>query len=333
MQSSSDLFPVALISAEFCGDLSEDIYRLKPANSPDMSVELAVTRLGLASAVHEYGQASKRGVPVILVHGSFANRRFWYSARAFGLGAYLARAGYDVWIAEMRGHGVSQRNEDWRNNRVVDYARYDLPAVGAFVAEQSGQTPHWLGHSLGGVSLAAALGGGYLDPQRVASLALFASQVTRRFWPLRIPAMGFLARLFLRCCGSVSGPRLKRGPEDEPLGVATDLLRWHAPNGRFGVGKEDWWAGLNAVRTPLLAAAGALDEHDPVAECRELFDQFGSPTKRFMVLGRNGGMRGDYGHVDMLAGKSAEAEVWPVIQTWLRECSHVPTAQVASVSG
>ena len=39
MQSSSNLFPVALISAERRGDLSEDVYRLKPGNSPDASVE------------------------------------------------------------------------------------------------------------------------------------------------------------------------------------------------------------------------------------------------------------------------------------------------------
>ncbi|BBP64145.1 hypothetical protein PHLH5_16860 [Pseudomonas sp. Cab53] len=80
MQSSSNLFPVALISAERRGDLSEDVYRLKPGNSPDYSVELAVTRLGMADA----GQT--RGVPVILLHGSFSNRRFWYSPRASAWG-------------------------------------------------------------------------------------------------------------------------------------------------------------------------------------------------------------------------------------------------------
>lgn len=50
MQSSSKLFPVALVSAELRGDLVEDVYRLKPNNSPDRSVELALTRLGLAGA-------------------------------------------------------------------------------------------------------------------------------------------------------------------------------------------------------------------------------------------------------------------------------------------
>ena len=46
MQSSSELFPVALVSAELRGDLSEDVYRQKPGISPDFTVKLAVPRLG-----------------------------------------------------------------------------------------------------------------------------------------------------------------------------------------------------------------------------------------------------------------------------------------------
>ena len=181
MQSSSNLFPVALISAERRGDLSEDVYRLKPGNSPDGTVELAVTRLGLADV------AQSRGIPVVLVHGSFSNRRFWYSPKGIGLGAYLARQGFDVWIPEMRGHGLSRRNQDYARNRVADYARYDLPAIAAFVREQSAQVPHWIGHSLGGTTLAAALGGQYLGAPAVASVALFGCQVSRTYWPLKIP--------------------------------------------------------------------------------------------------------------------------------------------------
>src|SRR5690606_30956891 len=143
MQSSSELFPVALLSAELRADLSEDVYLLKPGKSPDPSVELALTRLGRAD------QSGPRGVPVVLLHGSFSNRRFWYSPRCLGAGPYLARLGFDVWLVEMRGHGLSPRNRDYRRNRLGDYVRHDLPAIAAFVMEQSGQRPHWVGHSMG----------------------------------------------------------------------------------------------------------------------------------------------------------------------------------------
>jgi pimeloyl-ACP methyl ester carboxylesterase len=311
MQSSSELFPVALISAERRGDLTEDVYRLKPGNSLDFTVELTVTRLGQGA------NPDVRGVPVILLHGSFSNRRFWYSPKGIGLGAFLARAGFDVWIPEMRGHGLSARNEAYRHNRVADYARYDLPAIAAFVCEQSGQRPHWIGHSLGGTTLAAALGGHYIGAEQAASAALFGSQITRRYWPLKVPPLQWSTRLLLKRFEHVSGPRFKRGPEDEPMGIVLESMRWHGLFGRFGDGKDDWWSGLRQVQVPLLCVAGAGDDQDPEWACRELFEQFGSEHKAFFCLGREQGFSENFGHVQMLVSKAAQREVWPWVADWL----------------
>ncbi|MFC6336368.1 alpha/beta fold hydrolase [Pseudomonas sp. CCM 7891] len=313
MQSSSDLFPVALISAERRGDLSEDAYRLKPGNSPDGTVELVLTRLGLADA------PQSRGVPVVLLHGSFSNRRFWYSPKGIGLGAYLARQGFDVWIPEMRGHGLSRRNQNYAKNRVADYARYDLPAIAAFVCEQSGQVPHWIGHSLGGITLAAALGGQYLGAPAVASVALFGCQVSRAWWPLKIPLVEWGARFILKRFSRLSGTRLKRGPEDEPIGLALETMRWHGLFGRFGDAEGDWWAGLAEVGVPLLAVSAAGDYQDPDWACRKLYEQVGSEHRQYLCLGRKQGFGGDFGHVEMLVSKAAQAEVWPLVQRWLRD--------------
>ncbi|WPO98532.1 alpha/beta hydrolase [Pseudomonas sp. HR96] len=318
MQSSSSLFPVALLSAERRGDLSEDVYRIKAANSPDASVELAVTRLGLADH-------SARGIPVILLHGSFANRRFWFSPKGAGLGAWLARAGFDVWIPEMRGHGVSPRNIDYRRNRVADYARYDLPVIGAFVREQSGHPAHWIGHSLGGISLAAALGGGYLQAEVAASVALFGSHVSRRHWPLRIPPVQWGVQTLLKRFEHLSGSRLKRGPEDEPVGIALEALRWQGLFGRFGEKGNDWLAGLGQVDLPLWVVAAEGDRQAPVWACHELYEQFGSQTRESLVLGRKHGFTEDFGHVEMLVSKAAQTEVWPLVGRWLNR-QHVQSA-------
>ena len=312
MQSSSALFPVTLLSAELRGDLSEDIYLLKPGNSPDPSAELALTRLGPADQV-------RRGVPVILLHGSFSNRRFWYSPKNLGLGPFLARAGFDVWIAEMRGHGLSPRNRQYAQNTVAAYARYDLPAIGAFVTEQTQQTPHWIGHSLGGVTLAAALGGRHLDETGAASAALFGSQVSRAYWPLKIPPLVWGLNLLLKRFRYLSGARLKRGPEDEPVGIALEILRWLRLFGRFGDGRDDWWAGLAEMQVPLLVVTADGDDQDPAWACRKLYEHCAMAPRAFLSLGKAQGFSSDFGHVEMLIGKAAQAEVWPVVQHWLQE--------------
>ncbi|MFF7708406.1 alpha/beta fold hydrolase [Pseudomonas sp. NPDC007930] len=326
MQSSSQLFPVALISAERRGDLSEDVYLIKANNSLDFTTELAVTRLGLAD------RAGPPGAAVVLVHGSFSNRRFWYSPKGQGLGPWLARAGFDVWIAEMRGHGLSPRNQGYASNRLDDYARYDLPAIGAFVAEMNGHPAYWVGHSMGGTTLAMALGLGTLAGAR--GVAVFGSQVSRRYAGLRLPPLNWALRRVLKGFGRVSGARFKRGPEDEPAGIAIELLRWQSLLGRPGA----WWAGLAQSQAPVLVAAGSADEQDPAWACRALFEQLGGEHKQFIELGRAQGLAQDFGHVDMLHGPQAQAEVWPLLERWLRQpeaplLREAPAAPGAPISG
>lgn len=313
MQSSSKLFPVALVSAELRGDLTEDVYLLKPNNSPDPSVELALTRLGRA------GEHAGGGAPVVLVHDGFSNRRCWYTAKGRGLGAWLVRAGFDVWLVEMRGHGLSPRNRSYRDNRVADYARYDLPAIAAFIGEQSGQPAHWVGHSQGGLALAAALGGGHLEPARLASLTLLGSQIRYLHWSLKLPPLSWGARLLLRRREQVGAGWLRRevGLEEEPAGVVRESLRWFGLFGRFGEGRADWAAGLAEVAVPVLALAGAGDRSDPPAACRQLLERFGSPVREYLCLGQAAGFAEDYGHAAMLAGRHCQREVWPLLEHWL----------------
>ncbi|PTU00784.1 alpha/beta hydrolase, partial [Pseudomonas sp. HMWF031] len=58
---------------------------------------------------------------------------------------------------------------------------------------------------------------------------------------------------------------------------------------------------------------------DPAWACRKLFDQLGSEHKQFINLGREQGFADNFGHVEMLVSKAAQAEVWPLVARWLAD--------------
>lgn len=219
MKSSSQLFPVSLMAAETTGPFNEDVYELRPHNSADTSVSVAVTRVTDPRAV-SIGQS------VVLLHGQFGNRRVWLGPDGQGLAARLAAAGYDVWLPEIRGHGLSPRNRDWDSNRLSDIGRFDWPAVNAFVVEQTGHFPRWAALDIGALSLlfgmlevpdfmATVCGLGLVNPLRAPD----------RAWDDRT-GLAPIRSWRLRRKGYIDGYERRLGPEQEPLSLYEELRVW-----------------------------------------------------------------------------------------------------------
>src|SRR5690554_4153880 len=316
MKSSSELFPVSLFRAEILGELSEDVYLVKHNRDPDRSVQIAVSHLGLT------GRKPTRGA-VVLLHGSFTNRGFWLSGKGEGMARYLLEQGFDVWLMEQRGHGLSPRNQDYWRNTSERYVLHDIPAVNAFVQEKSGHKPVWLGHSLGGVLIASAVAAGELNKDNCAGMALLGTQVLRRPWYLWIPLVGMVLRMLVHRQRELDGRALKIGPENEPAGLINEYIASHGWFGRWRlktVGKKllPVWKAFNTL--PLLAVAAAADESDPAKYCLRFARLYGGGSKDVIKLGTADGFSRDYGHIDMVVSKDAAREVWPLISTWL--CQH-----------
>lgn len=132
MKSSSELFPVTLASAELNERWNEDTYLLKPNNSPDSTVEFALTRFSRS------GKAP-HGSVLWLPH-FLTGRTEWLDEWA-GVLEKLLDEGFDVWFLEWRGHGASPFNANWARNSLDEIAQCDLPAACEFVAEQTGEQP------------------------------------------------------------------------------------------------------------------------------------------------------------------------------------------------
>jgi pimeloyl-ACP methyl ester carboxylesterase len=315
MKSSSEFFPVSLFKADIIDDLTDDVYLIKHGRDADPSVQIALTHIGI------YGQSSQGKQPIVLVHGSFTNRRFWISAQGVGLARYLVEAGFDVWLMEMRGHGLSPRNLDYKDNSLEHYAVSDVPAINEFVIEKTGLKPVWLGHSLGGVLIATAVAAETLPEHQIAAIALLGTQVVRRRWFLQIPLITSMGKLWFTLKPELDGRKLKIGPENEPAGIAKEYLRWLGLLGRwrFNEGKASLLAKWQNMDVPMLAMAGKNDQSDPVEYCERFYDLCGSNNKVFKLLSKDEGFSRDFGHVDMIVSKAAAKEVWPELLNWLVE--------------
>lgn len=320
MKSSSEFFPVALLKADVIDDLTDDVYLIKHGRDDDSSVQIALSHLGI------YGQSSEGKQPIVLVHGSFTNRRFWLSAEGIGIARYLVEAGFDVWMMEMRGHGLSPRNLTYKDNSIERYAASDIPAVNEFVIEKTGLKPVWLGHSLGGVIISTAIAAGTLPEIQVAAIALLGTQVVRRRWFLQIPFVSSLGKIWFTLKPEMDGRKLKIGPENEPAGIAKEYLRWLGLFGRwrFKSNKTPLMAKWQGVNIPLLSMVGKNDHSDPAKHCQRFYDLCGSNNKEFKLLAKSEGYSRDFGHVDMVVSKEAAQEVWPEILNWLAKIK--PTA-------
>lgn len=293
---------VTSLEADRIGPVDARVYRIRT----DDDVELAVTRLGAPD-----------GVPVVLVHGTFSQRSFWVSDKGIGLGPFLEERGYDVWIPEVRGHGRSPRDRRYRGWSAEDQMRFDLPAVQRLVEHETERAAHWVGHSWGGVAILGALGAGWLEDSRQASIVVLGANMTEGDEWLRRPVPRAAAWTLLTLLGRVPARLFRLGPEPESRGYMRDFFRWKGRHRRWTtLDGRDYWRGIRSAEVPLLAFAAANDETDPVTGCRTMFDEYGG-DKEWVLLGLQQGFSKDYGHVEMIVSKEAAREVWPRIAAWL----------------
>lgn len=312
MKSSSNLFPVSLIRAELIAEeFIEDTYLLKPNNCPDRSVQIAITRLGFYK-----DESKEKGKPVVLVHGSFTNRSFWFSPKGKGLARALLEAGLDPWMLELRGHGDSPENIKYNDNSIDDYAAYDIPAVVDFIQEQTVQKPVWIGHSMGGVVISTALAQGGINSNNSDAIVMLGSQVSRFPILLRLPLLRALARMIL----IIRKPLIKSslGPEHEPLGIAKEFIRWAGLfHGWRSAKGQKYWLELRKIQMPVLAFGAKKDKGDPFKYCNKL--ALGIDDNATCIeLSKQKGFKRDYNHTDMIISEDAKSEVWPKIINWIQ---------------
>jgi pimeloyl-ACP methyl ester carboxylesterase len=288
--------------------------------------------------------------PVLLIHGIAANRYNLDLTDETSLAKYLCGLGYDVFLVELRGRGFSLRPKlfsglhyDWSFD---DYAERDLPCAADIVVRTTGaRALHLVGFSTGALAAYAWLS----DPHRsveVASLVSIGGATS--FKRLGKVLSGRLIRSFrflrhrwiLRVLAPISGYwhpsplQIVHNPENLDGAVQrrimvnmianfsrVELLQYSdwIINDVFRAvdQRRDYRAELSRITVPSLFLAGPRDALSPPDAVKDTCDAVGATHKQFVLCSRAQGMRVNYGHFDLVVGREAASEVFPVISGWL----------------
>ncbi len=234
------------------------------------------------------------------------------------------------------------------------YREKDVPAILARIKEITGSSEvDWVGHSMGGMLLYAIAGhgGGFSGDVRVRRAVAIASPGMIENLPLRIGVMLRLAtifpgnqlpnRLWLR---TVSLFYPKFIPDNEaslgfksnydPVfarafvanvganvsrGLARQVSSWEGRGGIYSRdGRVNYTAALASSPVPIRFIGAGNDYLANQASVRRAFDAAGG-EKDLNFLGKGFGSARDYGHTDVVAGRFAALDSFPLVGSWLSD--------------
>ena len=318
------------------------VYRLHPAHD---ELRFARTQDGWRVAVsRRVPRGQPRFPPVLLCHGLSVNRASLdFGIPRYSLALALANAGFDAFALDLRGHGASRRGSPhaWSFDT---YLSQDIPAAIEEVRAATGaDRVLWVGHSQGALLGLVAAG---MYPARIGGVVALAPpthfhahEALRKLLPYAFLATGRGHRFLARAATPIAGwfhPGLAQFAwntrnidrrvyrqvlanvvEDVPAQVLKQFLEWMRRD-RFTSldGLTDYRAGLSGARQPALFVSGAVDLLAPPAAVRAGYELW-SGEKEYWNAGRDAGLSTDYGHSDLIFGRSAPDEIFPRVVTWL----------------
>lgn len=278
-----------------------------------MSERTVVTSDGVQLVLHRL-RAYRDGRPAaLLVHGTFANHGVWIRrAHPGGFAHYLLGRDLDVWMADLRHHGLSAREPQRGQWRFEHWILHDAPALVERVKDETDGAPLiWIGHSAGGV---VGLCWQARDPanRSLAATVTFGTPGPNRIGMLR-KALAATTAGASRTLGTFPARWLGLGSENEAGRVFADWMSWNVSGSWRGADGFDYFSALERVASPYLGVAGASDRlFAPPHACAEVVERIGSRRKALAV-------HKHLSHRGLLRDVRARERCWPETATWLQE--------------
>ena len=235
-----------------------------------------------------------------------------------------------------------------------DMIHLDVPAILRFVRQQTGQSQvSWIGHGLGASIMVGflvthdggmiknfvAIGMPVVFPKPLLNDILIvltkqkepkqlAAIFNRRWWGgdtgSSAPGLGFSLDELFFCVPnmerSVLNDMRRNNAEDVPPGVL-EQFQLMIRSGEFlsSDRRTNYAKGVEKVAIPTLVVGGRLDNLAGLVGIYETYVRISSTDKALKIFERANGCSTEYGHGDLIAGKTAPPEIYPPIAAWLKE--------------
>ncbi|WOH39234.1 alpha/beta fold hydrolase [Thalassotalea fonticola] len=275
---------------------------------------------------HIYNNAG--GVPILMVHGVVENGRIFYTEQGKGLGCYLAEQGFDVYVMDLRGRGLSTP----LINAESDYGQYeaithDIPLLIDYVFNKTGQAMHLISHSWGGVLVASVLARHSEHLTKVRSNLCFGTKrmITIGGFEKYLKVDLFYNRIAPKLAkrkGFLDAVKYKIGADNETKQSLAHSITWvnkgpwHDPFDGFDYQS----AAGEIVWPPTWHITGIKDSIlGNQVDVKHFIEESKNTNAKFSLLAKRNGNAIDYGHIDILTSSHAINDHFPVVADWLKE--------------
>jgi pimeloyl-ACP methyl ester carboxylesterase len=266
---------------------------------------------------------------VIMIHGSIENGKVFYSKSGKGLAWYLAKKGYDVYVADFRGRGQSVPAVNSESTfSQTDIIKVDIPAIMNFIKKRKGNIPQiWVAHSWGGVLLNSHLARYPKNIKNIKKIVTFGTKrCVRAFNFQKILYLNiiwnFLCKKNVKKNGFLNAKEMNLGSDNESKGTHKHCVIWAKPSpwidpeDKFDYGK----AIKDITLPPALYIAATNDKAlGHIKDVRDFIEESGRDQIKLKIIGKKYGTLHNYDHINMLTHGDCGRDHFIYIFEWLEK--------------
>ena len=264
-----------------------------------------------------------------MLHGSIENGKIFYSSSGKGLAPFLASNGFDVFVPDLRGRGLSTPSI----HRSSGYGVYEsiveeIPIFIDKIRELKGsQSMQWVAHSWGGVLVLCYYARFQSHASFVASMVFFGTKrrivthsikrylMVEGVYGLLFSIIGFIK-------GFVDAKMISVGSDNETLKANRETWRWITKNSWKDEDGFDYKRVLPGITLPpVLYITGANDDvlGNP-KDVELLMNETGTHQRHeFYLASKKNGNLHNYDHINLLTHHDAVNDHFQMVIEWMQK--------------